>query len=72
MPLNYGVYSDGGEVGFSYFLSNIIVVVFLTDLISYYAIINIFALPYTVWSVWYQKFKAKQWCVLCLIVQLIL
>lgn len=60
------------EIGFSYFLSNIVIVTFLPELINYYAIINICALPYTLWSVWYQKFKAKQWCVLCLIVQLIL
>lgn len=31
--------------------------------------ITLFALPYTLWSVWYQKFKARRWCVLCLIVQ---
>jgi len=60
------------EIGFSYFLSNIIIIVFLPDLINYYAIINICTLPYTIWSIWYQKFKAKQWCVLCLIVQFIL
>jgi len=29
-------------------------------------------LPYTVWSVWYQKVKAQQWCPLCLIVQVLL
>lgn len=59
------------EIGFSYFASNIIIITFLPDLINYYAIINICALPYTVWSIWYQGFKAKQWCALCLIVQVI-
>ena len=60
------------EIGFAYFLSNIILIAFLPNLISYYALLNILALPYTIWSVLYQKFKAKQWCVLCLIVQLLL
>lgn len=60
------------EIGFSYFVSNVIVLTFLPELIYYYAILNICALPYTIWSIWYQKFKAKQWCMLCLLVQLIL
>lgn len=60
------------EIGFSYFLSNIIILAFLPELINYYAILNICALPYTIWSIWYQKFKAKQWCMLCLLVQFIL
>ncbi|MDR3220154.1 MAG: vitamin K epoxide reductase family protein, partial [Dysgonamonadaceae bacterium] len=44
----------------------------MPSLIFYLALINILALPYSFWSVWYQKFKAKQWCVLCLIVQVLL
>lgn len=60
------------EIGFSYFSSNLIVIAFLPHLINYYAIINICVLPYTIWSIWYQGFKAKQWCVLCLIVQIVL
>lgn len=36
------------------------------------ALINLCALPYSFWSVWYQRFKAKQWCPLCLIVQTLL
>jgi hypothetical protein len=60
------------EIGFSYFLSNVIILTFLPELINHYAILNICALPYTVWSIWYQRFKAKQWCMLCLLVQFIL
>jgi hypothetical protein len=41
-------------------------------LIPYLALVNILALPYTFWSVWYQKVKARQWCPLCLIVQVLL
>ena len=57
------------EIGFSYFISNVLVLIFMPSLINYLTLINICALPYTIWSVWYQKFVAKQWCVLCLIVQ---
>ena len=60
------------EIGLGYFASNILILLFIPSLISYYAIINIFTLPYSFWSVWHQKFKAKQWCPLCLIVQLLL
>ncbi len=34
--------------------------------------LNIIALPYTVWSVWYQVVVARQFCVLCLTVQVLL
>lgn len=60
------------EVGFGYFISNIIILSFLPSLITSLAIINIFGLPYTFWSIWYQKFKAKQWCTLCMTVLLFL
>ncbi|NDV67932.1 vitamin K epoxide reductase family protein [Dysgonomonas sp. 25] len=60
------------EVGLAYFMSNVIILLFVPHLISYLALVNICALPYTFWSIWYQGFKAKQWCPLCLIVQLIL
>jgi uncharacterized membrane protein len=60
------------EIGLSYFISNAIIILICPTLISYLAFINILALPYSFWSIWYQKFKIKQWCPLCLIVQLLL
>ncbi len=36
------------------------------------ALVNVCALPYSFWSVWYQKYRINQWCPLCLIVQLVL
>jgi hypothetical protein len=60
------------EIGLGYFTANVLLITFLPSFVGWLAIINILALPYTVWSVWYQKFKAKQWCVLCLIVQALL
>jgi len=59
------------EVGFGYFISGAILTLFFSNLTPYFALINICALPYTVWSVWYQKARAKQWCPLCLIVQVL-
>lgn len=61
-----------GEIGLSYFASNIILIVGFPYLLSYLAIINLFTLPYTLWSVWYQYKIAKQWCMLCLVVQILL
>lgn len=60
------------EIGLGYFITNVLIIVCFPSLIPYMVVINILALPYTFWSVWYQKFKAKQWCPLCLIVQGIL
>lgn len=57
------------ELGFSYFLSNIIILLFIPHFLSYFILINIFALCFSFWSIWYQKFKARTWCPLCLIVQ---
>ncbi|MDR1883474.1 MAG: thioredoxin domain-containing protein [Prevotella sp.] len=60
------------EIGLGYFISNTLIILLQPALFSYLVLINICALPYSVWSVWYQKFKAKQWCPLCLTVQLLL
>ncbi|MDR2955237.1 MAG: hypothetical protein LBV43_09170 [Prevotella sp.] len=60
------------EVGLSYFISNILILMFLPQLISYMVLLNVCALPYSLWSVWYQKIKVKEWCPLCLIVQVLL
>lgn len=60
------------EVGLGYFIANVFILSFLPSFIFYFAWINLLALPYSFWSVWYQKFKAQQWCPLCLIVQVLL
>lgn len=57
------------EIGLGYFVANTLILLFFPQFISYLAFINIWALPYSLWSVWYQKIKVKQWCPLCLIVQ---
>ena len=60
------------EIGFGYFLTNVLILLFAPTLILYIAWINIFTLPYAFWSIWHQKTKAKQWCMLCLLVQVCL
>lgn len=57
------------EIGFGYFISNILLLICMPSLLNCIAIVNLFTLPYTLWRIWYQKFKAKHWCPLYLIVQ---
>jgi hypothetical protein len=57
------------EIGLSYFVSNCIILLFFSELLPLAAVVNVCALPYTFWSVWYQKFKANSWCTMCLIVR---
>lgn len=58
--------------GMGYFLVNVFYVLFAGENTISIIIYNVLALPYTVWSVWYQKFRLKAWCPLCLIIQAIL
>ncbi len=66
-----GIFS-WSEIGLGYFCGNLLLILFLPALYPYVVWINICAIPYTVWSVWYQKVMAKQWCPLCLCVQAII
>lgn len=67
--------SDGGtifglfklsEIGFTYFAVNTLFLLLYPASISVIAITAAVVLPFTFWSLWYQKFKVKSWCVLCL------
>ena len=57
------------EVGFSYFSVSLATLLLFPDLIPQLALCNICCLPFTVWSIWYQKFRAHKWCTLCVCVQ---
>lgn len=59
------------ELGLCYFSTNIFILLVFPNLLPYYALINICVLPYSLWSIWYQKYRAKQWCPLCLCVQVL-
>jgi len=56
------------EVGFGFFLANVFVLLFLPQYVYVVGVLNVCALPYSFWSIWYQKWRAKQWCPLCLAV----
>ncbi|MCM1076667.1 MAG: cysteine peptidase family C39 domain-containing protein [Bacteroides sp.] len=57
------------EVGFSYFSVSLLTLLMFPQWICYLAACNVCCLPFTFWSIWYQKFRAKAWCTLCVSVQ---
>lgn len=59
------------ELGFGYFVSNLITLLVFPYLINYLAIIGCLPIFFSFWSIWYQKIKVKQWCPLCVCVQII-
>lgn len=65
----FGIFS-WSEVGFTYFGVSLLAMLISPNTIHWLALINICCLPYTVWSISYQKFIAKHWCTLCVCVQL--
>lgn len=65
----FGIFS-WSEVGFTYFGVSLLTMFIYPAAIHWLAIINICCLPFTVWSIWYQKFRAHHWCTLCVCVQL--
>jgi len=60
------------EVGFFYFTGGMLILLFAEKSITILAWLSMIALPYTVFSIYYQWRVAKQWCVLCLAVQALL
>ena len=70
-------YFSWAEIGFWYFVGSIIftLICFLTKQFNYLntlTIVSLIALPYTIFSVYYQAQIVKKWCTLCLIIQAIL
>lgn len=65
-----GVFS-WSEIGLGYFISNILGIMFFPKIGPNITIINSIVLIFSLWSFWHQKYVAKQWCPLCLIVQFI-
>lgn len=69
----FGLFS-WSEIGFVYFLSLLIFLLFFpgkgTSILV--GLISVLAAPYPLYSVWYQKYIIGTWCRLCLFVQAIL
>lgn len=63
-------------IGFTYFIGMLLLLLFegLANPVTLFTLswLNVIALPYIVFSVYYQWHVAKQWCVLCLGVQAVL
>ncbi len=59
------------EIGTAYFLVQSLSLVLYPACFPAAAIISWLAMPYGIWSVWYQWRVVKQWCMLCLIVQML-
>lgn len=60
------------EVGLSYFSVSLAVSLIWPDMMPELALVNLCCVPFSFWSVWYQKTRAKAWCTMCLIVQALL
>lgn len=54
------------EIGAAFFGVNLVALLLWPQSLYFLAIVSLCVLPFTLWSLWYQKFKAKSWCVLCL------
>lgn len=65
----FGIFS-WSEVGFTYFGVSLLAMLISPHTIHWLSLINICCLPFTVWSISYQKFVAKHWCTLCVCVQM--
>lgn len=65
----FGIFS-WSEVGFTYFGVSLLAMLISPACIHWLALINICCLPFTIWSITYQKFVAKHWCTLCVCVQI--
>lgn len=64
-----GIYSLS-ECGFSLFAGNLLALTLFPDMARMgLPLVFLCALPFTLWSVWFQGWRAKEWCPLCLLVQ---
>lgn len=62
------------DVGLIYFTGTFLYLIGIQSAsgLWFLAVLSALALPYPVFSIYYQAFKAKKWCPFCLLVQLIL
>lgn len=60
------------EVGLGYFIANVLLLSLFPDSSDVVAIINWIAMPYGIWSIHYQWRMGKNWCVLCVITQVVI
>lgn len=61
-------YITWSEIGISFYISNLWLILCFAKLYPYLSIISVCSLLFTFWSLYYQKYKAKEWCFSCLLV----
>lgn len=66
----FGVFS-WSEIGLSYFTCNILLGLVAPQWTAYMTLLAYGACCFAVWSIWFQWKKAKTWCALCLVVQVV-
>ncbi len=67
----FGLFS-WSEVGMAYFGITTLTLLLFPGMLPQLALINGCCLPFTIWSISYQKFVIKTWCTLCVTVQTLL
>jgi uncharacterized membrane protein len=67
----FGVIS-WSEIGAFYFTGSFLTLLVIPSQITLMAWMSVLTLPYTLFSIGYQRFVAKKWCTLCLSVQALL
>lgn len=60
------------EVGLSYFGVSTAILLIFPQCIGWLALVNLLCLPFTFWSIWYQRFRLHTWCTLCVTTQALL
>lgn len=60
------------EIGMGYFIANTLLTATLQEHFFFVTVINWIAMLYSIWSVYYQWKVANNWCVLCVLVQVII
>lgn len=64
----FGIFS-WSEVGLAYFSVSLMALLMFPQWACYLSLCNVCCLPFSFWSVWYQRYRAHHWCTLCLGVQ---
>lgn len=60
------------EVGVGYFTVSLLAMLCFPEMMRWLALCNGCCLPFTFWSIWYQKFRIHTWCTMCVITQCLL
>jgi len=57
------------QIGFSFFAFNIIVYLLFSNYTYVLDFLYCLCIPFSIWSILYQKYKIKYWCLFCILVQ---